>query len=110
VHVKHSTPISEPDIVLAAKETAYRGLADGLIITGPATGEEVDPDDLRRVHEAVPDRRIFVGSGAKAETVQSLLTRASGVIVGSSIKVGGNPENPVDPARALVFARAAGRG
>jgi membrane complex biogenesis BtpA family protein len=110
VHVKHSTPISEPDIALAAKETAYRGLADGLIVTGRATGEEVDLDDLRRVREAVPDRRVFVGSGAKAESVQSLLALASGVIVGSSIKVDCNPEDPVDPGRALAFARAAGRG
>ena len=110
VHVKHSTPISEPDITRAAREAAYRGLADGLIVTGPATGEAVDPDDLRRVRKAVPDRRVFVGSGAQAKTVPSLLRLASGVIVGSSIKVDGNPENPVDPVRARTFARAAGRG
>ena len=110
VHVKHATPISEPDLYRAAREVAYRGLADGLIVTGPATGEAVDSDDLRRVREAVPDRRVFVGSGARAETVQSLLSLASGVIVGSSIKVGGRPKNPVDPVRARAFTRAAGRG
>jgi len=36
VHVKHATPISEPDLVRAARDTAYRGLADGLILTGPS--------------------------------------------------------------------------
>lgn len=110
VHVKHATPISEPDIARAAKDIAYRGLADGLIVTGPATGEEVDLDDLRRVCEAVPDRRVFVGSGAMAEMVESLLTIASGVIVGSRIKAGGDPANPVDQTLARAFARAAGRG
>lgn len=110
VHVKHATPISEPDIVRAARDTAYRGLADGLILTGPATGEPVDPDDLRRVREAVPDRRLFVGSGAKAETVRSLLASASGIIVGTGIKAGGEAVNPIDPALARAFAGAAGRG
>ena len=110
VHVKHATPISEPDIIRAAKDTAYRGLADGLIVTGAATGEAVDLNDLRRVREAVPDRRLFVGSGATADTVSSLLSVADGVIVGSGIKTGRDPANPIDPALAQAFARAAGRG
>ncbi|UCE61616.1 MAG: BtpA/SgcQ family protein [Phycisphaerales bacterium] len=110
VHVKHATQISQPDLAGAARETAYRGLADGLIVTGKATGEPVDPADLRRVHEAVPDRRLFVGSGATAETVGTLLASASGIIVGMAIKVDGIATNPVDPNRAVAFASAAGRG
>jgi len=110
VHVKHATPISEPDISRAAKDTAYRGLADGLIVTGRATGEAVDVEELRRVREAVPDRRVFVGSGATASTVASLLTIASGVIVGTGLKPGGDASQPIDAALATAFARAAGRG
>ena len=110
VNVKHATPISEPDIVRAAKDTAYRGLADGLIVTGRATGEPVDTDQLRRVRDAVPDRRVFVGSGATVDTVASLLTLASGVIVGTGLKVGGDTSKPIDAALATAFARAAGRG
>ena len=110
VNVKHATPISEPDIVRAAKDTAYRGLADGLIVTGRATGEPVDADQLCRVRDAVPDRRVFVGSGATVDTVASLLTLASGVIVGTGLKVGGDTSQPIDAALATAFARAAGRG
>ncbi len=110
VHVKHAVPISEPDIERAAKTCAYRGLADGLIVTGPATGEAPDLDQIQRVARAVPDRRIFVGSGATADTVAALLTLASGVIVGTSVKVGGETPAPVDPARARDFVRAARRG
>jgi len=110
VNVKHATPISEPDIVRAAKDTAYRGLADGLIVTGRATGEPVDADQLRHVRDAVPDRRVFVGSGATVDTVASLLTLASGVIVGTGLKVGGDTSKPIDAALATAFARAAGRG
>jgi membrane complex biogenesis BtpA family protein len=109
VHVKHATALSEPDITQAARNAAYRGLADALIVTGPATGKEVDPDELRRVREAVPDRRVFVGSGAIAENVAAQLTSATGVIVGSGIKARGDPTNPIDPALARAFALAAGR-
>ncbi len=110
VHVKHATPISEPDIVQAARDTAYRGLADGLIVTGRATGEPVDPDDLRKVREAVPDRRVFVGSGATAETVGNLLTLAAGVIVGTGIRSDRDPARPIVAGLARAFVRAAGRG
>ncbi len=109
VHVKHATPISEPQIELAARSCAYRGLADGLIVTGPETGEPVDLDQLRSVRNAVPDRRLFVGSGATVDTVASLLSVATGVIVGTGIKVESITTNPVDPARAREFVRAAGR-
>ena len=109
VHVKHGTPISEPDIVRAARQTAYRGLADGLIVTGPTTGEAVDLEDLRHVQQAVPDRRLFVGSGATVETVETLLTIASGVIVGTGVKVAGDVTNTVDPGVARAFARAGRR-
>jgi membrane complex biogenesis BtpA family protein len=110
VHVKHATPVSEPDLVRAAKDTAYRGLADGLIITGPATGEPVDLEDLRRVREAVPDRLLYVGSGATAGTAGALLAWANGIIVGTGIKPGNDPASPIDAGLASAFARAAGRG
>lgn len=110
VHVKHAVALSAPDIVSAAKDTAYRGLADGLIVTGPATGEAVDMEELARVREAVPDRRIFVGSGATADTVGDLLHIASGVIVGSSLKQGGDPGRPIDAALAKAFVAAARNG
>ncbi len=106
VHVKHAAPISEPDLARAARDTAYRGLADGLIVTGPATGETVDLEDLRRVRAAVPDRRVFVGSGATIATAATLLREASGIIVGTGIKVGRITSNPVDAALAREFVRA----
>lgn len=109
VHVKHARPISEPDLASAARDTAYRSLADGLIVTGTATGEPVSIEDLRCVVASVPDRRVFVGSGATKETVGSLLQSASGVIVGTALKVDGKAANPIDPEAAMAFARAAGR-
>lgn len=106
VHVKHAQPIDEPDIARAAKDVAYRGLADGLIVSGPATGEPADLQDLNRVRQAVPDRRLLVGSGATVETVGELLRVASGVIVGSGLKQGADPSQPVDAVLAKAFAQA----
>lgn len=110
VNVKHAVPLSDPDIARAAKDAAYRGLADGLVVTGPATGEPADLEELKRVREAVPDRRIFVGSGVTPETVAAHLMIANGVIVGTAIKVDGKTSNPVDAQRAKAFAHWAGRG
>jgi hypothetical protein len=110
VNVKHATPISQPDIARAAKDTAYRGMADVLIVTGAATGEAANMDQLRKVKNAVPDRRVFVGSGATVDNVGELLTIADGVIVGTGIKPGGDTSRPIDVELACAFAQAAGRG
>ncbi|MCH7525913.1 MAG: BtpA/SgcQ family protein [Planctomycetes bacterium] len=107
VHVKHAVPVSQPDIALAAEEVAYRGLADALIVTGPATGRGTDLDDLRRVKEAVPDRPVLAGSGATIETIRPILDTCDGVIVGTHIKRQARTGSPVDPKKAAAFVRAA---
>lgn len=107
VHVKHATPVHPLSIADAAKETAYRGLADGLIVSGVATGHAIDPADLEAVCAAVPDRRVFIGSGATAENIGSQLSRVGGVIVGSSLKRDGDPAAPIDAGLAKRFVEAA---
>jgi len=110
VHVKHATPLSQPDVALAAEETAYRGLADALIVTGSTTGRPAGLDQVRRVKQAVPDRPVLVGSGATAETIADILGVADGAIVGTSLKPGGRVDLPVDADLARVFVRAASPG
>jgi len=107
VHVKHARPLAPQPIAEAAEETAYRGRADGLIVSGPATGRPAAMEDLRAVRAAVPDRPLLVGSGASAETVRDLLTVADGVIVGTAIKYDACTTSPVDPDRAAAFVAAA---
>ncbi len=107
VFVKHARPLSERDIGQAAKDTAYRGLADGLIVTGPATGSAPDMDDVRRVRAAVPDRLLFAGSGVTAARVSSVLQSCDGVIVGTALREGTDTARPIDPRRAAEFVAAA---
>ena len=79
-------------------------------MAGPATGEAVDPEDLRRVRAAVPNRRLFVGSGVTALSARELLTVADGLIVGTAIKVNRDPSEPVDADAARALGHALGRG
>ncbi len=103
VHVKHAAPLLSQAITEAAEETAYRGRADGLIVSGTGTGKPTSLDDLRAVRTAVPDRPLFVGSGATIEQARELLSIAHGLIVGTSIKYAGQTMAAVDPRRAAQF-------
>ncbi len=107
VDVKHASPLGRDyDLTEAAEETAYRGLADGLIVTGKATGKAASLGDLEAVRRVVPDRPLLVGSGATADTLPSLLRLATGAIVGTATKRDGRVSEPVDPARARAIVEA----
>lgn len=111
VAVKHAAPLAAGfDIAQAAREAAYRGLADALIVTGAATGSPASLADARAVREAVPDRPLLVGSGVSAETIAQVLAIADGVIVGTALKRGGNVEAAVDPRRAREMVKRARAG
>ena len=110
VHVKHAIPISQPDIALAAEETAYRAGADAIILSGAATGSPTDVASVHRVRKSVPDRPIWIGSGVTADTVGKYLEIANAVIVGTCLKRGGETTAPIDQKRLSVFAKAAGCG
>jgi uncharacterized protein len=87
----------------------HRGLADGLIVSGEATGLPPKTSDLERVRLAVPDTPLLVGSGASPENAADLLSLADALIVGTSVKRDGVVTNRVDLDRVRAFVRAAGR-
>jgi membrane complex biogenesis BtpA family protein len=99
VLVKHATPLGIQSIEQAARDTAYRGLADALIVTGSGTGEPTEMEDVVRTKEAVPDIPVLVGSGVHEGNVVKLLSLADGVIVGTSLKQDEVTTNPVDEKR-----------
>lgn len=101
VHVKHASPIGTGDISEAAADTARRGLADVLIVTGSATGSAPHPNELARVREAVGATPILIGSGLTESNAPALLAQASGAIVGTSLKRDGRVSEPVDEGRVL---------
>ncbi len=93
------------DLAQVARETVHRGLADALIVTGPATGTPADPGDLAAVKAAVPDAPVLVGSGLDEHNADAFLRLADGAIVGTSLKVDGRTRNPVDREKVERLAR-----
>ena len=112
VQAKHGVPLAPVPIEQEARDCFARGLADGLVVSGVATGEPTPMSDLKRVRGAVPEAPLLAGSGASPETVAELLSVADGVIVGTAIKRDGRLSNPVDPERVrrLVAAARGARG
>jgi membrane complex biogenesis BtpA family protein len=108
VMVKHATPPPGLDIARAAEDAVLRGMADGIIVSGEGTGAGPDLEEARRARAAIPkETRLVIGSGASVDNLADLAEVADSVIVGSSIKVDGDPSARVDPLRAAAFVETA---
>lgn len=105
VHVKHAVPFGNTVIERSARDTMERGLADALIVSGAGSGFAADIADLERIRTTCPTARILVGSGVTTANVGAYLRQADGLIVGTSLKAGGNVENAVDARRVAGLAR-----
>lgn len=109
VLVKHARPLGSPNLTTAVQETIERGLADGVILSGWATGSPPNLEDLELASAAAHGTPVFIGSGADWENVSTLMQAADGVIVSSSLKRRGKIEQPIDPIRVSQFVEAARR-
>ncbi len=106
---KHAAHAATADVdLVTTAEAAEFFSADGVIVTGTATGKRTDPREVEAVAASVA-LPVFVGSGIDTDNVSSF-PGAAALIVGSSVKHGGRWDAPVDftRARALVeaFTRA----
>ncbi len=102
---KHSSHAITADVSLAdTARAAEFFLADGVIVTGTATGRETDSADVRSVAAAV-NVPVFVGSGVTPENLAKF-PHADGFIVGSSVKRDGVWSNGLDPDRVRAVAGA----
>ncbi len=109
VLVKHARPLGSPNLTTAVQETIERGLADGVILSGWATGNPPSFEDLELAIAAAKGTPVFIGSGATWENISTLIQSANGVIVCSSLKRHGQLEHPVDPIRVSQFVEATRR-
>lgn len=107
VLVKHAYPLGvSANLVTAVQDTVERGLADGVIISGGATGFPPSLDDLKSAQQAVKGIPVLIGSGADVDNIAELMTGADGVIVASSLKRHGNIRETIDPTRVSQFVEA----
>jgi membrane complex biogenesis BtpA family protein len=110
VLVKHAQPIGRPGLSLTVRETLERGLADGVILSGAATGTPPSLEDLEVAQAAARSKPVLIGSGATWENIPHLMKAADGAIVSSSLKRHGNIDEPIDPIRVSQFVEAVQQG
>jgi len=99
---KHSAHSITSDVTLA--ETAHAAeffLADGLIVTGNATGDPAKPSDFEEVLNSV-DLPVLIGSGVTANNVHQY-SKSHGLIIGSHFKKNGKWDQEIDPDRVKYF-------
>jgi membrane complex biogenesis BtpA family protein len=102
---KHSSHAITADVDIV--ETAHAAeffCSDGVIVTGTATGQPVNLDELAAVADST-QLPVLVGSGATLENVESLFPHSNAVIVGSYIKQGGRWDGPIDAGRVKAFTQ-----
>jgi hypothetical protein len=102
--VKHGRPLVEIPLADETRDLVERGCADAVIVSGSHTGVSSSPADVETATSAT-DAPVYVGSGVRPETVGEL-SRASGFIVGSSLKRDGAAANEVEPGRVRTFMKA----
>jgi len=99
VDVKHSAPVTPRPLEEEARETAGRGRADALVVTGPATGSPPEAERILEVRDAVPPTPVVVGSGVTPGAAPALVRASDGLIVGSALQQEGGPGRPVEAER-----------
>lgn len=106
VKKKHSSHAITADLDLAetAHATEFFG-ADGVVITGVATGQPAAIEDVRTAKNAV-HVPVAIGSGLTAENLASYWSHADAFIVGSYVKRDGLWSNPIDSQRLAKFMKA----
>ena len=101
-HASHAVT-ADIDLVDTAHATEFF-LADGVVVTGTATGRAADPAEVDAVTEAVAIPTL-VGSGITPANLEHYWS-ADAFIVGSVLKHQGVWSNPADPTRIEAMIQA----
>jgi len=106
-HVKHGAHaiVQDRPIAELVRDVEFFG-ADAVIATGQRTGHTADLGYISGIRAAAT-LPTLVGSGVTLDNVEAILAIVDGVIVASSLKVGGGWWNPVDSERAKPFVKRA---
>ena len=86
-----------------AKSTVFNNRPDVLCVSGLIAGAEADTQILTQVKQTVPDTAVFCNTGCRLENIDRQLGVADGAVVGTTFKVDGKFENPVDQKRVREF-------
>ena len=103
---KHSAHAitSDVDIIETAKAAQFFK-SDGLIITGSATGQSANLEEVKAVR-AQCNLPVLIGSGINLKSASNFGTHSDALIVGSWLKEGGYWANPLDKDRVKKLREA----
>jgi hypothetical protein len=101
--VKHATALGGRGVEEEARDAVERGLADGILLTGPRTGSPVDVDAVISVRRVIPGVPLLAASGITPELAPKLAPHCDGFVVGTWIKREGRIGEPVDPERVRAL-------
>lgn len=104
VDKKHSVPFPGLHLETHIEWTEFYR-ADALIVSGRMTGSAPSVEKVRRAKE-LATRPVLMGSGTDEGNIAEFLQYADGAIVGSSLKVDGAAEKPVDVQRVRRYMKA----
>ncbi len=104
VGVKHATPLSGRGVESEARDAVERGLADGILMTGPRTGSPVDADSVISVRRAIPGIPLMAASGIVPDLATKLAPHCDGFVVGTWLKKEGRIGEPVDLERVRALS------
>jgi membrane complex biogenesis BtpA family protein len=103
INAEFASSTGNRTVASRAQSAVFAGLADGVCVSGPMTGQAVLVSDLADVKEVLPDTPVIANTGVRLENVLEVLQVADAAIVGTSLKRDGNTWNPVDPDRVARF-------
>ncbi len=84
IHMKYSTLI-DPNKTIEQSALQAMGWVDGIVITGPATGQATDPEKALRTRGVIGTYPMGAASGVSAENVKSILPYIDYALVNTSI-------------------------
>ncbi|MBI4170059.1 MAG: hypothetical protein HY514_00025 [Candidatus Aenigmarchaeota archaeon] len=109
IHPKHYTLMEKGKTIEESTKQAIDNNASGVVVTR-LTGTAPDVELVRRVKDYTERYRqcfpVIVGSGMNRGNLQQLLQYGDGAIVGTTFKIDGLTDNPVDSRRVEQFMEA----
>lgn len=102
VRVKHASPLGNTSLDQEIRDNVERGLADAIVVSGIATGEAVDQEELAQAVKA-SGKPVIIGSGVTFDNLDTLYPLADGFIVGSYFKHDGHAQDDLDENRVKQF-------
>lgn len=108
VNAEFAHPLDRRSLSLIAKGAVFVGIADGLCVSGPMTGMEAKLEEIKTVKDNSLGAAVIVNTGARKDNIAKQLEVADGVIVGTSLKFGGDTWKNVDTDRVKEFMKVIG--